>query len=101
MLIAIKDTFPVSVLSLNLPNNFPEVIAVRLNLRKPIILGCVYFPPGLSDSYLEVTISSLTQIIQSNPSTVSVFVGDFNLPDIQWDTLSSTSSSSSAFCDCF
>lgn len=48
---------------------------------------------------MAVTISGLTQIIQSNPSTVSVFDGDFNLPDIQWDTLSSTSSSSSAFCD--
>ena len=45
------------------------------------------------------TISSLTQVIQSNPSTDTIIVGDFNLPDIQWDTLSSASSSSNAFCD--
>ena len=99
MLIAIKDTIPVSVLSLHLPNNAPEAIAVRLNLRIPIILSCVYLLPCLSDPYMEVTISNLTQIVQSDPSTVSIIVGDFNLPDVQWDTLSSTSSSSSTFCD--
>ena len=99
VLIAIKDTIPVSVLSLYLPNNAPEAIAVRLNLRIPIILSCVYLPPCLSDSYMKVTISNLTQIVQSDLSTVSIIVGDFNLPDVQWDTLSSTSSSSSTFCD--
>ena len=41
VLIAIKDTFPVSVLSLNLPKNSPEVIAVRLNLRKPYPRLCL------------------------------------------------------------
>ena len=44
-------------------------------------------------------ISYLTQVIHSNPSTDTIIVSDFNLPDIQWDTLSSTSSSLSAFCD--
>ena len=45
------------------------------------------------------TISNLTQVIESNPSDSTIIVGDFNLPDIQWDTLSSTSSISCAFCD--
>ena len=99
VLIAIKDTIPVSVVPSNLSHNAPEIITVRLNLRKPTILSCVYLPPCPSDSLMADTISSLTQAIQSNPSADTLIVGDFNLPDIQWDTLSSTSSSSIAFCD--
>ena len=47
------------------------------------------------------TISSLIQVIESNPPADSILISDFNLPDIQWDTLSSTSSKSChcAFCD--
>ena len=99
VLIAIKDTIPVSVISSNLSNNAPEIIAVRLNLRKLIVCSCVYLPPCPSDSDTNDTISNLTQVIQSNPPADTIIVGDFNLPDIQWDTLSSTTSSSSALCD--
>ena len=43
------------------------------------------------------TISNLTQVIESNSSVGNVVVGDFNLQDIQWDTLSSTSYAFSDF----
>ena len=39
------------------------------------------------------------QVIESNPPADSILIGNFNLPDIQWDTLSSTSSKLCAFCD--
>ena len=81
------------------PNNTPELTTVKLNLHKTIILSCIYLPPNPSDSYMKDTISNLTQVIESNPSASTIIVGDFNLPDIQWDTLSSTSSISCAFCD--
>ena len=99
MLIAIKDTIPASVIPSNLSNHAPEIITVRLNLHKTIILSCAYLPPGPSDSCMNDTISSLTQVIESNPPADTILIGDFNLPDIQWDTLSSTSSTSCAFCD--
>ena len=99
MLIAIKDTIPASVIPSNLPSHAPEIISVRLNLHKTIILSCVYLPPGPSESCMNDTISNLTQVIESNTSADSIFIGDFNLPDIQWDTLSSISSISCAFCD--
>ena len=44
-------------------------------------------------------ISNLTQLVKTNLSTDIIITGDFNLPDINWDTLSATSTSSSAFCD--
>ena len=47
-------------------NNELEIITVRLNLRKPITLSCVYLLPSLSHTYM---ISNLTQAVQSNPST--------------------------------
>ena len=44
-------------------------------------------------------ISNLTQLVKTNLSTDIIITGDFNLPDINWDTLSATSTSSNAFCD--
>ena len=98
MLIAIKDSIPASVISSIPSNHAPEIVTVRLNLRKTTILSCVYLPPSPSDSNMNDAISNLTQITDANPSA-DIFVGDFNLPDVQWDTLSSTSSTSCAFCD--
>ena len=99
VLIAVKDTIPVSVHPSDLSNNAPEILTVTLNLCKPTILSCVYLPPSPNDYYMNDAISNLTQVIQSNQSADTIIVGDFNLPDIQWDTLFSTSPSSSAFCD--
>ena len=96
VLIAIKDSIPASVISSIPSNHAPEIITVRLNLRKTTILSCVYLPPSPSYSNMNDAISNLTQITDANPSADTIFVGDFNLPDVQWDTLSSTSC---AFCD--
>ena len=99
VLIAVKDSIPASVVSSNLSNHAPEIISVRLSLRKTTIVSCVYLPPSPSDSNMNDVISNLTQIIDANPLADTIFVGDFNMPDVQWDTLSSTSSISRAFCD--
>ena len=100
VLIAIKSTnISVSAISPDLLNSTLEIITVRLNLHNPITLSCVYLPTSQNDSYINVIISNLTEVIQSNQSTDIIVVGDFNFPDIQWDTLSTTSTSSRAFCD--
>ena len=99
VLIATKSTIPVSVISSDSPNNSLEILTVRLNLSKPVTLSCVYSPPNPSDSLMYDLILDLTQIVQSNLSTYVIIIGDFNLPDINWHTLSSTSTLSNAFCD--
>ena len=99
MLIAIKDTISATVISSILSSNAPEIITVKLNLRKTIILSCVYLPSCPSHSCMDDTILNLTQVMEANPSADTILVGDFNLPDVQWDTLSSTSSASCTFCD--
>ena len=100
MLIATKSTIPVSVISSDPSNNSLEILTVRLNLNKPVTLSCVYSFPSATDSLIYDLISDLTQIVQSNLSRYYVIItGDFNLPDINWHTLSSTSTISNAFCD--
>ena len=99
VLIAIKNTIATSVLNSNLPNNELEITTVKLNLHKPIIISCIYIPPCPSESYMNDIISNLTHIVQSNSSTDIIIIGDFNLPDIYWGSLSTTSPASRAFCD--
>ena len=48
---------------------------------------------------MSILVSILIQVIQSDPSSDTIVVGDFNLPDIHWDTLSASSTVSKAFCD--
>ena len=99
VLIATKSFIPVSVVCSDQSNNALEILTVRLNLSKPLTLSCVYIPPNPSDSYMYDLTSNLTHVVQSNLSTDIIITGDFNLPDINWDTLSTTSTPSSAFCD--
>ena len=99
VLIATKSSIPVSVVHSDPLNNALEILTVRLNLSKPVTLSCVYISPNPSDSYMYDLISNLTQVIQSNPSTDIIITGDFNLPEINWDNLSTTSTTSSTFCD--
>ena len=82
-------------------NNALEILTVRLNLSKSVTLSCVYIPPNPSDSYMHDLISNLTWLCYPvQPiNRHYIITGDFNLPDTNWDTLSTTSSSSSAFCD--
>ena len=80
-------------------NDSIEIISVKLTHHKPIIFSCVYVPPSPSDSNMNGVITNLTQIIQNNSSTNIIIVGDFNSPDVQWDTLSATSNSARGLCD--
>ena len=101
VLIATKDNIPVTAVTPYLSSSHAfEILSIKLNLRKPIILTCVYIPPGSNDlPAMSILVSTLIQVIQSDPSSDTIVVGDFNLPDIQWDTLSASSTVSKAFCD--
>ena len=58
-----------------------------------VILGGFYHPPDSAESYLLELQSSLHCL----PSKSLMFVcGDFNIPDISWETLSSISNDKNA-----
>ena len=57
-------------------------------LKKPLIVGSLYRPPGNNQKYAEDlcrTISSLSALYRDSTIWIG---GDANLPDIEWDTTS-------------
>ena len=82
VLVAVDESIPSSLI--DSPPNL-EIIVVQLGLIYPIILCTVYIPPNSSDSF-DTLIPFLTDILSSD--TPCFIVGDFNLPDICWSTLS-------------
>ena len=96
VLIAVKKTILVSNVSTSNPN-LPEAITITLP-SVSLTLCCTYISPNCN----EITMSEITSYISNNVmnrSDNTILVGDFNLPDINWDTLSAQSAASKSFCD--
>ena len=80
---------------LDSPNDL-EVLTVKISSDHPIIVCVVYVPPNSCSA----TYHSLLTYMHSlfSLSSLPVFViGDFNLPDIHWDTLSGSSKIDNSF----
>jgi len=74
-----------------------EVLSLKIGIHSPFVLCIVYIPLSSSlDQYLTL-FSYLTEITSGNHPVV--IIGDFNLPDINWNTLTATSHISTLFCD--
>ena len=65
--------------------------------RETIILCTVYIPPNSDSDYLNSLLFFLSNLIISHDHII--LVGDFNLPDVDCDTLTGTFLSSKSFCD--
>ena len=100
-MIAVRDTIPTIAVKIStaLVSNSIEVVSVNLLLRKPITLCCIYIPPCTDDLLLSEVIQYFSTLINSYPRNSLVLVGDFNLPDINWDNLTASSTASRTFCD--
>ena len=95
-MITIKDCIPVTFVSK--PTQV-KAVSVCLEFPNPIILCCLYIPPNPFRDLLEDVISYLSNLFCTYSNHDIVLVGDFNLPDINWNTLSATSHTSEQFCD--
>ena len=74
-----------------------EVLTIRLDLSKPVLVCAMYVSPSPETAYFNVLLFYLGTLFSSDGS---VFVaGDFNCPDIDWMTLCGTSPVSSALWD--
>ena len=100
-MIAIRDTIPATAVNVStaVVSNPIEVVSANLMLRKPITICCIYNPPCNDNLQLNEIVLYLSEILHSNPRNSIVLVGDFNLPDVIWDSLTATSSASRNFCD--
>ena len=96
VLIAVRDNIISKVLSS--PADI-EMLTVEVKASQSFIICVVYLPPAPSLSLIQSLSSHLSQFQES---CNFVLLGDFNLPDINWDTLCGTSGVAETFCDmCF
>ena len=63
----------------------------------PLILCTVYVPPNPSDDYNISLLNYLTELCSSSANVI--IAGDFNLPDINWFSLTGMSFFSKLFCE--
>jgi len=93
VLIAVGDKIPCQ--KLTSPESL-EAVYVRLNLPNPITVCAVYVPPNSASTYHETLFAFISDL--SNNSDKVIIIGDFNFPDIDWDSLSGNSTSNQ-FCE--
>jgi hypothetical protein len=72
------------------------VVEIMPTHQTPLYLCCIYAPPNCSEQYLTDIITCLHVI---PPNSHLVLVGDFNLPDVDWEQLYGRSPSSNMFCE--
>ena len=86
-----------SIASTLVPNNFDiEMVTINLTYLQ-LVITCIYVPPNSSDDYHRDIISSLN-FLHSTYNHV-VIMGDFNSSDINWTTLSASSTFSHSLCE--
>ena len=89
VLIAVHNSIPSSLVCT--PSDF-EIVSMKISSS-----NLIYIPPNCSESYLLSVIHYLSELVCSYDKCI--IVGDFNLPDICWSSLTCTTTSSSHFCD--
>lgn len=62
------------------------------------MVSCIYVPPNQDDFY-HSSLSQTLYSLYSLPAHSHLIIGDFNMPDIDWSTLSAVSQKSDLFCD--
>ena len=71
---------------------------IQIELTSPFHLCTVYVPPNSDLSYLESVIDFFTINILSS-CIPCIIVGDFNLPNICWSSLTGSSAMGASFCE--
>jgi hypothetical protein len=69
--------------------------SIILHSGKKLYLFCVYRPPDGTEDYLNGFYSSVGLLFRDHPNAELVICGDFNLPDINWETFSISGNSAS------
>lgn len=83
--IAVKHQFPSQVLLSDF--NHIEETAMKVHCdRETVIVGVVYISPGYCLQYYTDHVSSLENITSNNPDTSILIGGDYNLPNIIWQS---------------
>ena len=77
-----------------------QIICVTLSYSQPIMCCLIYIPPNSPAIYYDNLFDFFSNIDTSTVHIILIMLlGDFNLPDIDRNTLSGTSVISNQFCD--
>ena len=75
-----------------------ESVIVELDITPKTVICCFYIPPPCSDEFFSTAIDTLN-VIQADHDVI--LTGDFNVPDIDWLTLTAPTNRLSLLCDIF
>ena len=81
---------------LNTPSDI-EGVTVEINRTNPTNVSVIYAAPQSSVSYFDSCCKHLSNL--TNTCLPTIVVGDFNLPNIDWETLSESSIISNQICE--
>ena len=74
-----------------------EIVTIQFGCCRDLVLCTSYVPPNSSDTYLLALLNYFTDLLSTFHHCI--FVGDFNFPDIDWSSLTASSSHSNIFCE--
>lgn len=89
VLLAISKTLVSRKLTTTYKNVEHIFSVVNTNKKNKIILGCVYIPPSSDQIIYRNHMDEIQILISKYPETKIIIAGDYNLPNINWDPLSS------------
>ena len=73
-----------------------ELLVIELDLKPKIAICCIYLPPSCPDAVFN---ASMVHLYALPRECDIIVVGDFNTPDINWESLTAVSSRSNVLCD--
>ena len=94
VLLAIRDCIPSKLL---FSSDNSKVITVQLCAPKPVVLCTAYLPPHSTLADAQPLFDHLSSVCSGTMPVIAI--GDYNLPGIDWETLSGDSLFSNIFCD--
>ena len=83
VMLAVRDCISSKLISS--PDNL-EIITVSVNTVHPTTFCAIYLPPNSLPEYAQLTFDYIKELCSTTASII--ILGDLNLPDINWETLS-------------
>ncbi|KAK6967414.1 hypothetical protein BgiMline_027229 [Biomphalaria glabrata] len=87
VLLAIKNTLIAEEITLPNSKNIESTFCKINTTSTSLIIGSIYRPPNSSLEYMQELCNQITALKETNKNAVFWIMGDFNLPDINWKTL--------------
>ncbi len=97
VLVAVKNSIPSTLIHKSVSL---ELLTVEISLTPKVQLVCLYVPPNCPTDYQQIFLHYTSNLRTTSESSTFI-LGDFNAPDINWNTLHASSSFSHELCNTF